>query len=92
MKSWTCAEHVQFHALHRVDLALERGKRIEVPRDIDHDAAPHEALSVIDHTIAGMATPPGTLVIDCRSVAKPRRTPAAPSAVNATPSSLTIGE
>ena len=42
-------ENVQLHALHRVNLARERGKRIEVPRDIDHDAAPHETRSVIDY-------------------------------------------
>jgi hypothetical protein len=41
-------EDVQLHELHRVNLALERGKRIEVPRDIDHDATPHETGSVID--------------------------------------------
>jgi hypothetical protein len=42
-------QHIQFHALHRINLALEGGKRHEVPRDIDHDAAPHETRSVIDH-------------------------------------------
>jgi hypothetical protein len=40
-------------------------------------------------TIAGMAKPPGTVVMACRSVARPRRTPAGPSAVSTTASSLT---
>src|SRR6185369_7562808 len=42
-------ENVQLHKLHRVYLALEGRKRHEVPRDIDHDATPHETGSVIDH-------------------------------------------
>ena len=46
-------ENIQLHELHGVDLALEGGKRHEVPGNIDHDSTPHETRSVVDHHSPG---------------------------------------
>jgi hypothetical protein len=64
-------EDVQLHQLHDIDLALEGRQRHEVSGDIDREAAPRETRSIVDRP--GMANPSGTLVMDCWSVARPRR-------------------
>jgi hypothetical protein len=68
-------------------LSLERGKRIDVARDIDHHAAPHQPRSVFDHHCwNGEAS--RRFGVGLSEIARPRRTPASPSTTSTAPSFL----
>ena len=42
-------QHIQLHSLHAIDVLPDNGRRHKMPSGIDHQTAPWEPRSVIDH-------------------------------------------
>ena len=83
------SQHVQLDRRHAIDIALEDIDGNEVPANVDQRALPHEARLIVNRD-RGTEKPLGVMVMSCRKVSSPRRSPSGLGALSLAPDSVTI--